>query len=502
MAVSRFASAKPLAATNTLLWEVDRQALVSVVAVNIGGTTKISAYVDPSDEPPVENIYYIDDVPLKNRDTFETFKLAVNVGDRIYVSSESGDVSFFTNGIYDKNGTTDIHVGTTPPEFEVVGTIWIDETDPNDVRIKYYNGSNYEESGIVGATGPQGIQGPTGPTGPTGSQGTFDVFDDAPEYPDEGDVWFNSSDGRFYVYYDGFWVESMSNEAGPTGPTGATGPIGPTGPEGGPTGPTGPTGAPGDPGGPTGPTGPEGPTGPSGGPTGPTGPTGAASTVTGPTGPTGPIGPTGPEGGPTGPTGPEGPTGPTGPSGIVSVTGPIINSGTETAADLSFDETGFAKLDGATFTGVVTTSEGVTNAQAKNALIVSAFNSISGGFNNGTRVIMSAASSSNTPIASGVATITIASPAVITRNSHGFANGNVVFFTTTGALPTGLLPNVHYFVINSTTNTFNVSLTQGGTAINTSGTQSGTHSVARQTAPNRRPDNTPLVLGDIWFGFV
>jgi hypothetical protein len=127
---------------------------------------------------------------------------------------------------------------------------------------------------------------------------------------------------------------------------------------------------------------------------------------------------------------------------------------------------------------------------------------VSGGFNNGTRVIMSASSTANTPVASGAATITIASPAVVTRSAHGLANGSLVFFTTTGALPTGLLPNVNYFVINSATNTFNVSLTQGGTAINTSGTQSGTHSVARQTAPNRRPDNTPLQIGDIWFGFV
>jgi hypothetical protein len=110
MAVSRFANVKPLAGVNTLLWEVDKQALVSVVAVNIGGTTKISAYIVPSEPENADNIYYMNDIPFKNRDTFETFKIAVNVGDEIYVSSENGDVSFFTNGIYDKNGTVDIHV--------------------------------------------------------------------------------------------------------------------------------------------------------------------------------------------------------------------------------------------------------------------------------------------------------------------------------------------------------------------------------------------------------
>jgi hypothetical protein len=198
--------------------------LVSVVAVNIGGTTKISAYVDPSDEPPSDNIYYIDDVPLKNRDTFETFKLAINVGDRIYVSSESGDVSFFTNGIYDKNGTVDVHVGPqSPPSPVSVGTIWVNESNPTETRVQVFDNGSFIDVGVVGPTGPTGAVSTV--AGPTGPQGTFDIVDEAPVDPDEGDVWFNSSDGRFYVYYDGFWVESLSNEAGPTGPTGPTGGI-------------------------------------------------------------------------------------------------------------------------------------------------------------------------------------------------------------------------------------------------------------------------------------
>jgi hypothetical protein len=225
MAVSRFANVKPLAATNTLLWEADRQALVSVVAVNIGGTTKISAYVDPSDEPPVQNIYYIDDVPLKNRDTFETFKLAINVGDKIYVSSESGDVSFFTNGIYDKNGTVDVHVGPqSPPSPVSVGTIWVNESNPTETRVQVFDNGSFIDVGVVGPTGPTGAASTV--PGPTGPQGTFDILDETPADPSQGDVWFNSSDGRFYVYYDGFWVEALSNEAGATGPTGPTGSAG------------------------------------------------------------------------------------------------------------------------------------------------------------------------------------------------------------------------------------------------------------------------------------
>lgn len=77
----------------------------------------------------------------------------------------------------------------------------------------------------------------------------------------------------------------------------------------------------------------------------------------------------------------------------------------------------------------------------------------------------------------GTATVTIASPGVFTLNGHGLINGDPVRLTTTGALPTGLNTTTTYFVVAATTNTFQLSATLGGAAINTSGTQSGTHTV-------------------------
>lgn len=75
------------------------------------------------------------------------------------------------------------------------------------------------------------------------------------------------------------------------------------------------------------------------------------------------------------------------------------------------------------------------------------------------------------------ATISIASPATVTAAGHGLTNGKRVQFTTSGALPTGILANTTYFVINAATDTFNLSATQGGAAIGTSGGQSGTHTM-------------------------
>jgi len=78
-------------------------------------------------------------------------------------------------------------------------------------------------------------------------------------------------------------------------------------------------------------------------------------------------------------------------------------------------------------------------------------------------------------------TLSIGVGTVFTAAAHGFAVGDVIKFETTGALPTGLSISYHYFVISSNyaTNTFSIASTPGGIAIDTTGTQSGTHKVGR-----------------------
>jgi hypothetical protein len=81
---------------------------------------------------------------------------------------------------------------------------------------------------------------------------------------------------------------------------------------------------------------------------------------------------------------------------------------------------------------------------------------------------------------SKVATVTIsnASPGVITLASHGLAANDPIIFYTTGALPTGLTAGTKYYVKTVLdANTFTVSATAGGTAINTSSAGSGTHTM-------------------------
>jgi len=79
----------------------------------------------------------------------------------------------------------------------------------------------------------------------------------------------------------------------------------------------------------------------------------------------------------------------------------------------------------------------------------------------------------------GTVTISNATPAVVTWTSHPLVAGDKVVFTTTGALPTGLTVGQTYYVISTGlgANSFQVSATPGGTAINTSSAGSGTHTI-------------------------
>jgi hypothetical protein len=78
----------------------------------------------------------------------------------------------------------------------------------------------------------------------------------------------------------------------------------------------------------------------------------------------------------------------------------------------------------------------------------------------------------------GTFTTTIANPAVITFASVVLSEGSTIQLSTTGALPTGLTAGTTYYVRNPSGATCNLSTTASGALVTTSGTQSGTHSVA------------------------
>ncbi len=83
----------------------------------------------------------------------------------------------------------------------------------------------------------------------------------------------------------------------------------------------------------------------------------------------------------------------------------------------------------------------------------------------------------------GTATITIASPAVVTSTVL-YTEGAAVVFSTTGALPTGITAGTTYFAFNNVGLTFQL-IDTAGNIVNTSGTQSGVQTIT--------PNDVPLI---------
>lgn len=88
--------------------------------------------------------------------------------------------------------------------------------------------------------------------------------------------------------------------------------------------------------------------------------------------------------------------------------------------------------------------------------------------------------------------ISNASPAVFTLVGHGRSIGDAIVLTTSNTLPTGLTAGTVYYIISAGfgADAFEVSATLGGSAINTTGAGSGTHSFT--------DDYTALPNADQW----
>jgi hypothetical protein len=83
----------------------------------------------------------------------------------------------------------------------------------------------------------------------------------------------------------------------------------------------------------------------------------------------------------------------------------------------------------------------------------------------------------NRGLTSATATITIASPAVVTATDQ-YTEGAPIVFETSGALPSGLSTGTTYYIRNYASGVFNVSATPSGALITTTGSQSGTQSIS------------------------
>jgi hypothetical protein len=73
-----------------------------------------------------------------------------------------------------------------PPLNPIAGMFWVDDTDPDDALLMWYDGDEWIDLGSAQAVG--GEPGPQGPAGPAGPSGTV-VFGAEPVDPVVGTIW-------------------------------------------------------------------------------------------------------------------------------------------------------------------------------------------------------------------------------------------------------------------------------------------------------------------------
>lgn len=80
----------------------------------------------------------------------------------------------------------------------------------------------------------------------------------------------------------------------------------------------------------------------------------------------------------------------------------------------------------------------------------------------------------------GIVFTAVAATDVITAVNHGFSNGDRILVDSAGTLPGGLANQTVYYVISATTNTFKLSTSSGGSAVNITDTGTGVHGAYSQ----------------------
>ena len=141
-------------------------------------------------------------------------------------SPSNGD-TFTLNGVtYAYNSTKGVWKDTavappsvtssdTAPSSPAAGALWY-RTDDSTLYVYYSDGSSSQWVGVSGPAGPQGT------TGADGADGSTVVSDAAPSSPSAGQLWWNSTTNKLYIYYtdanSSQWVQAST--PGATGPAG------------------------------------------------------------------------------------------------------------------------------------------------------------------------------------------------------------------------------------------------------------------------------------------
>jgi hypothetical protein len=179
MAIVRLALANPAANTNTLLHESIRQSLVSVIATNTASTpATVQIWVQPQGATSASAYAYIAyNTSVPGSNSLETFRFALETQDDLYVRSSSPNISFSLNAIYESSGNQNI--------------VTVSSTAPNAPNIgdvwvnstttvvSFWDGSDW----VSAVGGSAGYPQPSEPGSPTTGTLWVDTDDIDPNYP-------------------------------------------------------------------------------------------------------------------------------------------------------------------------------------------------------------------------------------------------------------------------------------------------------------------------------
>ncbi len=108
MAISRLATSNPSSNTDILLYTGVRTILTSVIATNKSADpATIRVWVVPLDQDavPANHAHVAYNSAIGRNDSLETFRFPVVTGDKVYVRSTTGDISFILSGVDDTTVT-------------------------------------------------------------------------------------------------------------------------------------------------------------------------------------------------------------------------------------------------------------------------------------------------------------------------------------------------------------------------------------------------------------
>ena len=131
MGLRRLAISNPSANTDTTLFTADNQYLLSVISTNISASaSNIRVWVEPSgSSASAQYGFIVYDLPVDGKNSYETFRFAVNQNDRVRVRADSSNISFQAYGLvqYDVNlGVGVSSFQSASPTNVVDGLIWVD----------------------------------------------------------------------------------------------------------------------------------------------------------------------------------------------------------------------------------------------------------------------------------------------------------------------------------------------------------------------------------------